>query len=482
MRWHITFQLAGFVVFFVGLAMAFPLAFSLYYRDGTSLILLQSLSLSTSFGLLLILLCRSKQPITLSHREGMAIVTLSWIGAGLFGSLPFHLSGLFPSFVDCVFETMSGFTTTGASILGDIERLPPGLLMWRSLTHWLGGMGIILLSLAVLPFLGVGGMQLYKAEVPGPTPDKLRPRIKDTAILLWKVYLFLSLTETLLLLLGGMDFFNALCHTFGTMATGGFSPKNASIGHYSSLYIQMVITLFMFLAGTNFALHFRMLQGRPGAYLQNSEFRFYLGAVLAVTLCIGLSLWGPVYDSIAESLRYGVFQAVSILTTTGYVTADYEQWTPLAQVLLLLGMFLGGCAGSTGGGIKCMRMMLLSKQATRELKRLVHPRAVLPIKLGGKIVPEEVISGIWGFFLLYLGLTGISAILLALLGVDVLTSFAAAIACIGNIGPGLGQVGPADNYAAIPDLGKWLLTFCMLLGRLEIYTVIILLFTGFWRK
>jgi trk system potassium uptake protein TrkH len=343
-------------------------------------------------------------------------------------------------------------------------------------------MGIILLSLAILPFLGVGGMQLYKAEVPGPTPDKLRPRVKDTALLLWKVYLLFTGLEILCLLLGGMDFFHALCHTFGTMATGGFSTHNASIGHYSSLYIDVVVTVFMFIAGTNFALHFRFLRGDPGSFWRDPEFRFYLGTVGLVTLVITLSVWGNVYNSLGQSFRYSVFQVVSIVTTTGYGTADYALWGALAQVLLVLCMFWGGCAGSTGGGIKMMRIMILAKQVKREIVRAIHPNAVVPVKFGGRVVPEVVLNGIGGFFLLYCGLSALAAIILAALQVDILTSLAAVIACMSNIGPGLGNVGPTENYAQIPLFGKWVLSFCMLLGRLELYTVIILFTPEFWKK
>jgi len=482
MRPRVILQFVGFVVLLISLSMLLAVPFSLAYRDGTAGVLLGCTALGAAAGVLLVLFNRSGQRITLNHREGMAIVTLSWVAACLTAALPFYLSGAIPSFTDCLFETMSGFTTTGASILDNIEAMPKGLLMWRSLTHWLGGMGIILLSLAVLPFLGVGGMQLYKAEVPGPTPDKLRPRLKDTALLLWTVYLLFTVLETVLLYFGGMDIFNALCHTFGTVATGGFSPKNASIGHYESLYIHTVITVFMFLAGTNFALHFKLLQGSPGGYLQSSEFKYYLALVLVVTGVIALSVWGSSDEGPGYALRHGAFQAVSILTTTGYVTADYEVWAPLAQVLLLICMFSGGMAGSTGGGIKTMRTLLLGKHNLRELKKLVHPRAVIPLKLDGRPVSESVLGGIWGFFLLYLLLMLLAALVLAGLGVNPLTAFAAAIACIGNIGPGLGGVGPTDNYAHLPLAAKWVLTFCMLLGRLEIYSVIVLITPEFWRK
>ncbi len=482
MRYRYIFFAVGAIVCAVGLTMLFPLAFSLAYGDDGVRPLLVSMLATLVAGGALLWVCRAREAEGMGHREGMVIVALGWMAAGLFGALPFLLGGMLPNVVDAVFESLSGFTTTGASVLTDIEGAPRGLLMWRSLTHWLGGMGIIVLSLAILPFLGVGGMQLYKAEVPGPIPDKLKPRIKDTALLLWKVYLLLSGLETVLLLFGGMNLFDALCHTFGTMATGGFSTKNSSVGHYGSAYIDVVITVFMFLAGANFTLHYRLLRGHPLAMLRDAEFQFYTGVTLLFTALTTYSVLGHSYDSLPEALRHSAFQVVSIGTTTGFATADYEVWPALPQALLLLLMFLGGSAGSTGGGMKCMRIMLLMKHGYHELIRLVHPRAVKHIKLGGKIVPPEVLSGVWGFFILYLGLFIVSSLLLSFMNLDVVTSFAAVAACIGNIGPGLGSVGPAENYAHIPTMGKWVLTLCMLLGRLEIYTVIILFVPEFWRK
>jgi trk system potassium uptake protein TrkH len=419
--------------------------------------------------------------MVINHREGMVIVTLGWAACAFFGALPFALGG-FDSFTDAFFESVSGFTTTGASILTNIEALPKGLLFWRSLTHWLGGMGIIVLTIAILPFLGVGGMQLYKAEVPGPVADKLQPRIKDTAMSLWKVYVFFTVAQVLLLLLGGMDLFESVCHAFGTMATGGFSTRNTSIAAYDSAYIDGVITFFMLVAGANFALHFQLFRGRPLVLWRDPEFRFFAILVFLLTAVVTISIQGSSYSSWPEALRFGAFQVASIITTTGYATADYELWLPLPQGVLLLCMFIGGCAGSTSGGIKCMRVMLLFKHAYRELFRLVHPRAVVSLKFGPKLVKEEVLTSIWGFFVLFIVLFVLSGLALTAMGVDVLTSFAAVVACIGNVGPGLGQVGPVDNYAAIPALGKWVLSFCMLLGRLEIYTVLVLLMPEFWRK
>jgi len=482
MRWGYVLRALGALVVCIGLTMLLPLAFALYYREGGLIPMSESMGASLALGLGLLLAFRKSQADSMTHREGIAIVAFGWLGAGLVGALPFYLGGCFEAFVDAFFESVSGFTTTGASVLTDIEALPRGLLMWRSLTHWLGGMGIIVLSLAVLPFLGVGGMQLYKAEVPGPAPDKLRPRMRDTAKSLWWVYLFFSALETVLLLLGGMDLFESLCHTFGTMATGGFSTKNASIAHYDSAYIDTVVIVFMLLAGINFSLHYLLLKGNPRAMWTDPECRFFLGAVVLFTLVSTFSVFGEVYASFWTSLRYAAFQVVSIVTTTGYATADYEQWPALPQCILLFCMFLGGSAGSTGGGMKCMRMMLVIKHGYQELLHLIHPRAVMQIKLGGRYVSDEVMKSIWGFFIIYLGLFILSSFVVAAMGVDVVTSFAAVAATIGNIGPGLGDVGPTDNYAHFPDLVKWLLSFCMLLGRLEIYTVAVLLVPEFWKR
>jgi len=482
MRWRYVLRTVGALIVCIGLTMIMPLIFALSYHDGSELPLVKSMLLTIATGACLFALFHAHRINVMSHREGMAIVALGWLGAGFVGALPFHFAGSFPSFVDAFFESVSGFSTTGASVLTNIEVVPRGILMWRSLTHWLGGMGIIVLSLAILPFLGVGGMQLYKAEVPGPIPDKLRPRIRDTAMVLWKVYLLFTVIETVLLMLGNMDLFDSLCHTFGTMATGGFSTKNASIGYYDSVYIDTVITIFMLIAGINFSLHYLALLGKPSHMLKDPEFRFFVGVVGVFVLISTLSVFKSVYGDLGGSFRYAVFQVVSIVTTTGYASADYELWPALPQSILLFCMFLGASAGSTGGGMKCMRIMLLIKHAYRELLRLIHPRAVTPVKLGRRPVADDVIKSVWGFFIIYLGLFILASFLLAAMNVDVVTSFAAVAACIGNIGPGIGTVGPTENYAHLPLMAKWVLTLCMLLGRLEIYTVIVLFVPEFWRK
>jgi trk system potassium uptake protein TrkH len=482
MRWRYIFNVVGVLNVFFGLTMVFPLLCGLYYGHGSAPGLLESMGITVGCGGALYLMFRKAKAEVITQREGMAIVAIAWTAIGLTGALPFYLGIEECSFTDAFFESVSGATTTGASILTDIESLPEGLLFWRSFIQWLGGMGIIVLSVAILPFLGVGGMQLYKAEVPSPVPDKLKPRIRDTSLILWKVYALISLAQVLLLLLGGMSLFDALCHAFTTMPTGGFSTRNASIAHYNSVYFDVVIIVFMLLAGINFSLHYQMIRGKPLAFWRDAECRFFLGAVLVLTLLVSYDVFGTVYRSAGQALRYGAFQVVSIVTTTGYATADYEQWPGTSQIILLLSMFLGASAGSTGGGMKCLRIMLCFKFCYKELFSLIHPRSVMHVKISGKTVPEDVMRSVLGFVLLYMGLFAFSTVLLAATGVDFVTAIGAVAATIGNIGPGFGMVGPVENYALIPMAGKWLLIWCMLLGRLEVFTVIILLVPEFWRK
>jgi len=482
MRWRYILSTVGILTLFFGLTMIFPLFFGLYYKDQSVIPLLKSLGITMIAGFSLFICFRGTKAEFVTQREGMAIVAVGWTAVGLFGAFPFYIGGEIASFVDAFFESVSGFTTTGSSILTNIEAMSKGLLFWRSFIQWLGGMGIIVLSVAILPFLGVGGMQLYKAEVPTPVPDKLKPRIRETAMILWKVYALISLAETIFLMIGGMDLYDALCHTFTTMPTGGFSTKTASIAHYNSAYLDAVIIFFMLLAGINFSLHYQMLRGKPLVFWKDSECRFFLGIVLLLTIIVSFNVYGTVYNEIGQALRYGAFQVVSIVTTTGYATADYEKWPAMSQLILLLCMFLGASAGSTGGGMKCLRVMLYLKYCYKELFALVHPHSVKHIKIGGKPVPDDVMRSILGFMGLYVGLFAFCSVLLAGMGVDFVTSFSAVAATLGNIGPGFGIVGPVENYAQIPYLGKWLLLWCMLLGRLEIYTVIIFLVPEFWRK
>ena len=482
MHWRFILKIIGVLTFFFGLTMIFPLLVGLYYSDGSLIPLLKSMVITVATGLILYLIFRKAEADTISQREGMAIVTVGWAAVGLFGAIPFYLGDAQFTLTDAVFESVSGFTTTGSSILTDIEGLSPGLLIWRSFIQWLGGMGIIVLSIAILPFLGVGGMQLYKAEVPSPVPDKLKPRIRDTAMILWKVYALFTVAETLLLMVGGMTFFDSLNHAFTTMPTGGFSTKNASVAHFDSVYIDSVIILFMLLAGINFSLHYQLLKGRPLALWKDSECRFYLAMCLVLTLVVGADIYRTVYADAGQALRYAAFQVVSIVTTTGYATADYELWPGMSQIIIFLCMFVGASAGSTGGGMKCLRIMLCFKYCYKELFSMIHPRAVSHIKIGGKTVPEDVVRSVLGFLALYMVLFALSTILLAGTGVDFVTALGAVAATLGNIGPGFGMVGPVENFAQIPYWGKWLLSWCMLLGRLEIYTFIIIVVPEFWRK
>ncbi len=482
MRWANILNIIGVLITSIGLLMLFPLMCAFYYQDPSVIPFIISMVISIVSGLFIYMVFRKHKFDYIGPREGMAIVAIGWTVIGFFGALPFHFADIFPTFVDSFFESVSGFTTTGSSVMTNIEAAPKGILFWRSFIQWLGGMGIIVLSLAILPFLGVGGMQLYKAEVPSPVPDKLKPRLSETAMLLWKVYALISIVEFLLLTFGGMSVFEALCHTFTTMPTGGFSTKNISIAHYDSVYFDVVIIIFMILAGINFSLHYQMLKGRTLAFWEDTECRFFLGMVILFTGLVTFDIYGQVYDSFADALRYSSFQIVSIVTTTGYATADYELWPGMSQMIILLCMFVGASAGSTGGGMKCIRIMLCFKYCYRELFSMIHPRAVSQVKLAGKTVSEEVMKSIMGFLVIYMGLFAICSVILAGMGVDFVTSFTAVASCIGNIGPGFGMIGPTENFAMIPQAGKWLLLWCMLLGRLEIYTVIILLVPEFWRK
>lgn len=417
----------------------------------------------------------------LSNRGGFLLVSLAWLVASLVGALPFVLTGAMGSYVDAFFETMSGFTTTGASILTEIESLPRSVLFWRSLTHWLGGMGIIVLTVAIFPLLGIGGLQIIKAEAPGPTVDKITPKITETAKILWLTYLTFTVAEVVLLLLGGMDLFDAFTHTFGTLATGGFSPKNASVGHFDSAYIDAVVTLFMVMAGINFALYYKLITGRLMSIRRDTELKAYLTFFVVSTVVITLSLYGEAYASVGESLRYAAFQAASILTTTGYATADFAAWPAVAQITLFALMFIGGSAGSTGGGIKVIRIVTLFKQGLNEMKYLLHPRAVFRIRLSGEPVGKHIVYAISGFVFLYFFLLLLTTVLVAVAGNDILTSLTTALATLGNIGPGFGGIGPTLNYAFYPDALKVYLSVIMMLGRLEVYTVLILFTPQFWR-
>ena len=422
-------------------------------------------------------------PKDMGKKEGYLIVSLVWIVFSFFGALPFTLSGHVSGYTDAFFETMSGFTTTGASILNDIEALPKGLLFWRSIIQWIGGMGMIVMSLAILPMLGIAGMELFVAEVPGPTADKLHPRVKQTAQRLWGIYVLFTALETILLYIGGMNFFDAINHAFTTMATGGYSTKQASIAYYDSPFIQYVIILFMIIAGVNFSLSYFALKRKFYKVIGNEEFRYYIAFIAAFTIAITIIIIsnGNI-DSFEKSFRDALFQVVSLITTTGYVTADYLSWGSLAAILSFAIMFFGGSAGSTGGGIKIVRIVLLFKNSYQEFKRLLHPNAIIPVRLNHKAVDPKIITNVLAFIVFYLLIFVAGSIVMAGMGLDIDSAMGSVIASLGNIGPGIGSVGPMDNFAHIPDAGKWFLSFLMMLGRLELFTVMIIFTPVFWKN
>ena len=483
MRRQFIARTIGILLIFLGLSMIAPLLVSLHYHELAFYDFIRSIGITMVAGLILIIGSKKQgSDDYISQKEGMATVALAWTAIGLFGALPFYFGPEFTNFTDAFFESVSGFTTTGSSVMTNIEGATKSLLFWRCFIQWLGGMGIIVLSLAILPFLGVGGIQLYNAEVPSPVPDKLTPRLSDSAKILWAVYAVFTLAEIIFLLGGGMPLFEASCHAFTTMPTGGFSPKNTSIAYYNSAYFDYVILAFMVLAGINFSLHYQMLRGKTLAFWKDTECRFFLGLTLVLILLVTWDIYGSVYSSIKDALRFASFQVGSILTTTGFATADYETFPGLSQALLFVCMFIGASAGSTGGGIKCARIIVCFKYCYRELFKIIHPRSISHVKINNIVIPNEVLQSIMGFLALYIGLFIGSGILLAAMGVDMMTAFGAVAACIGNIGPGFGSVGPTENFAHMPVMGKWLLAWCMLLGRLEIYTVIILFVPEFWKK
>ncbi len=465
--------------------MALPLAAGLALGEGLAAALSYGPGLAAGAlaFLLALYLGRKKGRPSLSPRTGYLFVVLAWVLSAALGALPFMTSGAIPNPFDAYFESMSGFTTTGASILTDIEALPRSLLLWRATTHWLGGMGIVVLTVAVFPLLGIGGRALMEAEAPGPQVDKFTPRLSDTAKLLWLIYLGLTAAETVLLMLGGMDFVDALCHAFATMATGGFSTRNASVGAYLSPYIEWVITVFMLLAGMNFALHFKFLRGNFRSLFSDTEFKTYVCIFLAATVGISLSLAASgAYAGGADRARYAAFQAASILTTTGFATADYLFWPALAQALLFALMFVGGCAGSTGGGLKVGRIATLFKMGMSEMRYLINPRGVYGIFMDGRYLKKNIVYDIAAMVFLFFVSVIVSTVVVAAGGYDIVTSLSATLASLGNIGPGFGLVGPVNNYAFFPDAIKAWLSFVMLLGRLEIYTVLVIFTRAFWRS
>lgn len=463
------------------LSIAFvpPIVFAAVDGDGTLTVFLAQAAVMAAVSFVFRQL--NLKPRELTVREGFLIVSLAWVLMSFLGALPFVLSGCVGSITDGFFETMSGYTTTGATILRDIEVLPRSLLLWRSTTHWLGGVGVIALAVALFPFLGVGGFQLLKVESPGPIKDRIVPRVRDTAVILWGVYLALTVAEFGLLLAGGMPAFDAVCVTFGTVATGGFATRNASIAAYPSAYLHYVIIAFMFLAGTNFSLHYGLVRGRVRDFLRNPELRLYALVIAVVTLLILVSRLRSGEALAEETVRGTLFQVVSIITTTGFITQDYGRWAPFAQMLLVLLMVIGACSSSTGGGIKNIRIVILLRSIGASLKKLLHPRMVAPVKVGGTPVPEEVVANVLTFLSLYLLFFIGGTLAMLALDLDIPSAIGAVAATLGNVGPGLGSVGAVQNYAHVHPLGKWVLSLLMMAGRLEIFPLVVILRRGFWR-
>ncbi len=481
-QFRLVFKLLGILLMVLSAAMMLSLGWAGYYTEQAIIRpILISIFLTLLSGLVLFFSNKSYDHRNISIKEGYLIVTLTWLSMSALGALPYFISGTIPSYADAFFESMSGFTTTGASILPDIESVPKSLLFWRSTTHWLGGMGIIVLTLAILPILGVGGMQLFVAEAPGLTPVKLHPHMRETARRLWGIYLLFTIAQSILLMLGGMDFFHSINHAFSTMATGGFSTQNDSIAGYSA-YIQYVIIFFMIMAGMSFALHYLLLKGEFRRVLSNEELRFYFSVIGIFTMVLTAGILILHQTGFEESFRQALFQTVAIATTTGFVTADYLQWNHFLWFLIFLLMFTGGCIGSTGGGIKMIRILVLIKNTRLELKRLIHPMAIIPVRIDKKAIPQKIIANFLAFFLLYILVFFTGAAIMSAYGLDFSSAMGASIATIGNIGPAIGSVGPTENYAHIPEGGKWVLSFFMLLGRLELFTVLLLFSPSFWKK
>lgn len=463
----------------MGISMLIPLLISYMYGEPDFSGHLKSSIICFCLGLPIWYITRKNR--SLSSKDGFAIVSLAWLLVALTGTFPFYFTDSITSFTDAWFESMSGVTTTGSSILSDIEILPHGVLFWRSFLQWIGGMGIIVFTIAILPLLGVGGVQLFKAEVPGPVADKIRPRVKETAKILWMVYIGFTAVETILLAAFGMPLFDAVCHSFTTMPTGGFSTQNASLGAYESNAIQYIVIIFMFIAGANFTLHFRAITGNFKSYSKDSEFLTYFGIIVLTSILIFANINAASQSWAHDTFLDSLFQTVSIITTTGFGTSDYELWPFFSQFLIIILMFVGGMGGSTGGGMKIARIILLIKFAATETRRMLHSRAIIPIRIGSRYISEDVIRNTLGFFLIYISIFVLTTLILTMLNLDFESAIGAAASAIGNIGPGLGDYGPTDNFSLLHPFGKWMLSFCMLLGRLEVFTVMVLFSRTFWK-
>ncbi len=495
LNYQIIISFLGLTSMLNGVFMLFAVPFSIYHQENAKWGILYAGLITIALGFFMWFFNRDAEK-NLQKKEGYIIVTFGWLILSLTGSLPYILSGAIPEFTNAFFETISGYSTTGASILTDIESIPKGILFWRSATHWIGGMGIIVLTIAILPLLGIGGMQLFMAEAPGPSADKMHPRITETAKRLWLIYFSLTITEFLLLRITGMGWFDAINHAMATLSTGGFSTKNASIAYWNGMpMVQYIITLFMFIAGTNFMITYFVFKGKWQRILKNEEFKWYffgaIGLVIVITLLI-VQFQDPALQTTVNhpmpwgekesAFRHAGFQVIAILTTTGFVTADFTMWNSFATMIIFSLFFIGGSAGSTSGGVKIVRHIMMIKSSLLELKKLLHPSAIIPVRYGGKAVHQSIIFNILSFFVLYMLIFIMSAIILTFLGLDFVSAIGAAASSLGNIGPAIGSLSPVDNYAHLSNAAKWFCTFLMLIGRLELFTVLILLTPYFWKK
>lgn len=472
----------GKLLFIEGALLLLCAGVSLIYKENDVYTFTLVAGITTLFGFILARLGKGAEK-RFSRRDGYVIVSLAWIVFSIFGMLPYYISGYIPTITDAFFETMSGFTTTGASILDNIESLPHSFLFWRSMTQWIGGMGIVFFTIAVLPIFGTGGLQLFAAEATGITYDKVTPRIGVTAKWIWTIYIGLTVIETVFLYFGGMDLFDSICHSMTTTATGGYSTKQASIAYYNSPYIEYVISIFMFLSGINFSLlYLFFMKGKIKRFFQDSELKWYTMSVIIFTGITAIALFFTSALDPETSFRQAFFQVVSLHTTTGFATADYMTWIPFLWAMMGVIMLFGACGGSTTGAMKCIRLVILGKVTRNEFKRIIHPNAVLPVRINKHVVPPAAQSTVLSFAFLYIGLIFVGWLLMMALGVGFSESFGVVVSSIGNVGPGLGTLGPIYSWAAIPDLGKWFLSFLMLVGRLELFTVLLLFTPGFWKK
>lgn len=454
---------------------------SFYYRESDMLDFWKAGGITAGIGLLLAALGKGGER-QLTRRDGYVLVSFAWVAFSLFGMLPFYIGGYIPDIADAFFETMSGFSSTGATILDDIESLPHGILFWRSMTQWIGGLGIIMFTIAVLPIFGVSGLQVFAAEASGPTHDKVHPRIGITAKWIWSIYTGITTLLVCLLMLGGMDWFDSICHAFATTGTGGFSTKQASVAYYNSPYIEYVISIFMFISGINFTLVLLFVNRKFKKFISNAELKFYFSSVVFFTAVIAIALYYTSPMGMEESFRKSLFQVISLHTSTGFATDDYMQWPPVLWGLLTIIMLMGACAGSTTGGLKCIRMVILTKVSRNEFKHILHPNAILPVRINKQVISSSIVSTVLAFCFIYITIIVISTLLMMAMGVGAEESIGCVISSIGNMGPGLGETGPAYSWNALPDAAKWLLSLLMLLGRLELFTVLLLFTPDFWKR